>query len=146
MAIFAAIIAGVSALASARSAKKGSKAQQRGNEAQREINKLKNKQSKRAFMRKFRQAQAMALQQSIARGIGLESSVTQGTRSSQLTQGLVGVTEFNKMGELGGQVTDSMNAMSKYQAQAQTWGAVSSFASQFIAFGSGKGDEGDGSQ
>jgi hypothetical protein len=136
MSIIAAVIAGVSALGSISSARKGSKAAQRGNDAQREINKLKNKQNKRAYMRKFRQAQAMALQQGIARGIGLESSLVQGTRSSQTQQAMVGVDEFLKMDELGARITQSMNDQSKFQSQSQTFGAISNFAQSFIAFGS----------
>lgn len=145
MAVVSAAIAGVAAVGAYKShkaGKKASKAQQAANEAQRKINKLKNFQAKRQFLRNFRQAQANVLTSAIAAGVGIESSAFQGTAQSQLSQRGTALADFAKMDELGGEQTAAMNAQSRATAKAQTWGAVSSFASSFISFPSGGGGDG----
>lgn len=131
-----------SAYASHRAGKKAAKAQKKANEAQRKINKLKNFQAKRQFLRNFRQAQANVLSSAIASGVGIDSSAFQGTQQSQMQQANVAVKEFKQMDEYGGEMTQAMNRQASATARAQTWGAVSSFASSFIAFPSGGGGGG----
>lgn len=133
-AIAATAVAGVGAYESRKAAKKSSRAQQDANEAQRKINQLKNKQAKRQFLRNFRQAQANVLSAAIAAGVGLDSSAFQGTLQSERSQKNVALREFAQMDEFGGEMTNAMNATSRYNARAATWGAVSNFASSFIAF------------
>lgn len=125
-----------------KNAKKGSKAQARANEAQRKINKLKNAQSKRSFLRAFRQQQADVISAAVAAGVGIDSSAVSGTRQSMEMQRRLAVKEFGKMDELGGEQTAAMNQASKYSYRAQTWGQVASFASSFISFGGGGGGTG----
>ena len=140
--LVAAIVSGASALGGMRSARKATKAQQAMNEAQRKINRLKNRQAKRAFLRNFRQQQAMALQRSVAAGVGLESSAFQGQAASLGSQRALGLKEFAQMEALGAEYTAAQNAYSSRSAQAQRWSTVGSFAQQFISFGN-KGNEGN---
>jgi len=135
--IVAAVIAGGSAVAGAAAGKKSSRAKRRANDAQRRINKLRNKQAKREFLQNFRQAQADAYSTAIAAGIGLESSALQGRLASQRAQADTSVAEFNRMDVLGAEITRNENKAARYDSQAQTWGAVASVASSFIAFGAG---------
>jgi hypothetical protein len=142
--IIAGIVSGASAIAGASAARKSSKAQRRQNELQRKVNRLKNAQAKRAFLRNFRQQQAAILQSSVAMGVGLASSAVQGQVQSARSQKATAQAEFGKMRLWGEQGADAMNDISKYQGQAAMFGAVSSFASQFISFGGGGGSGGGG--
>lgn len=139
LATAAIVVAAGSAYASHRAAKKGSRAQKRANEAQRKINKLKNAQSKRSFLRAFRQQQANVISAGVAAGVGIDSSAIQGTLNAQQGQRALAVKEFEQMDEFGGEMTAQMNAASRYSARAATWGAVSNFATSFISFGGGSG-------
>ena len=133
-AITALVVSAVSTGASMYAGSKAKKAQKKGNEAQRAINALKNKQAKRAYLRQFRQAQAAALQASIAAGVGLESSAFQGTISSQAAQAGTAAGEFLKFDELGGEVANQANKAANYQFNAGVYSQVAGFASQFISF------------
>lgn len=136
-AVAATAVSAASAYKSHKAGKKAAKAQKKANEAQRKINKLKNFQAKRQFLRNFRQAQANVLSSAIASGVGIESSAFVGTQESQKQQANIAVKEFARMDELGGEQTMAMNQQARATSQAQTWGAVSSFASSFISFPSG---------
>ena len=135
--ITALVVAGASAAVSAQRAKKASRAQRRANDAQSRINRLKNFQAKRSFLRQLRQVQAENLVGAIASGVGLESSVFQGQRSSIQKQGEVAVGEFQRMDDLGAEQTAQLNRASRYQAQAATWTAVSNFALSFASMRAG---------
>ena len=124
--------------------RKSSKAQKRANEAQRKINRLKNRQAKRAFLRNFRQSQAVALVQGIASGVGLESSIVQGTLASQGSQARTGLREFQTFNRLGAEFTSAQNAASSAAFKSQVFGQVASFASSFISFGGEKTTTVDG--
>ena len=121
-------------VASLRAGKKATRAQKKANESQRKINRLKNLQARRAFLRQYRQAQANVLSGAIAAGVGLESSAFQGTLQSERSQARTALGEFKQMDQLGGEMTKFMNQQSSAAGRAQTFGAVSNFASQFIAF------------
>lgn len=141
-AVAATAVSAASAYKSHKAGKKAARAQKKANEAQRKINKLKNFQAKRQFLRNFRQAQANVISSAIASGVGIDSSAFVGTQQSQGTQANVAVKEFKKMDEFGGEMTTAMNQQASATAKAQTWGAVSSFASSFISFPSGGGGGG----
>lgn len=144
LATAAIVVAAGSAYVSHKNAKKSSKAQRRANEAQRKINKLKNAQSKRSFLRAFRQQQANVISAGVAAGVGIDSSAIQGSLNAQQRQRQLALREFDKMDELGGEQTIALNQASNYSARAATWGAVSNFATSFISFGGG-GSSGGGS-
>lgn len=126
---------------SQQAAKKSTRAQKDSNKLQREINKLKNLQAKRAFLRNFRQQQANVIAQSVAAGVGLDSSAFQGTLQSMQSQAGQSIREFARMDELGAAQTQAMNQISSANRQAQSWGAISQFAASFIGF-SGSGSSG----
>lgn len=125
-------IAAAASIFSIGGARKAAKGQERTNEAIRKANILKNKQSKRQFMKNFRQAQANTYSQAIAAGVGLESSAFQGTRSSQSAQASTAIREFKEFDKLGAEQTAGMNQTSLGQFQAGAWGQVSSFLQGFI--------------
>ena len=129
-------VSAIGVASSAYSGRKGRKAQSRANEAQRRINRFRNLQAKRSFLRNVRQAQAENLTASIAAGVGLESSRTQGTRSSQEAQARLSATEFNRMDELGGEMAAQLSRAGRYQFQAGVYGQLSNFARSFISFDS----------
>jgi len=126
---FIAAAASVFSLAGSRKARKG---QERTNEAIRKANVLRNKQSKRQFLKNFRQAQANVYSQAIAAGVGLDSSAFQGTRSSQSAQAGTAIREFREFDKLGAEQTSGMNQAALGQFQAGAWGAVANFAASFI--------------
>ena len=131
---FAALaVSALGAASSAYSGRKARKAQKRANNAQRKVNRLRNFQAKRSFLRQVRQVQADNLSASIAAGIGLESSRTQGTRSSTEAQMRGSVTEFNVMDKLGDYQTAQLNRASRYQFQSGVYGQISNFALNFAA-------------
>lgn len=128
----------VTAAAAAHQEKKKSASKKgRANKAQREINKLKNKQAKRNFLRQFRQAQANVLVESVAAGVGLESSAFQATLSSQKQQAITAVQEVEAQERLGERVAKLRRKAGKHDAAATTFSGVSQIASQFISFGGG---------
>lgn len=110
------------------SGRKAKKASKRANAAQRAINKLKNKQAKRAFLRKFRQFQAAALVGGVASGVSVESSGVQGTLAGQATQAATGIAEFNQFDKLGGEQTAALNAQASANFQSSVFGSIASFA------------------
>lgn len=114
--------------------KKAKKAAKSSNAAQRRINQLRNKQSKRKFLRQFRQVQAEAIQGAISAGVGIESSLAQGTLASQGSQARIANLEFEKMDELGGEMTAAMDRQASAQFRSQVGSTVSSFASQFMGW------------
>jgi predicted DsbA family dithiol-disulfide isomerase len=128
-------VTAASAGASYAQSRKAAKASKKANAAQRKINRLKNKQSKRQFLRNFRQAQASTLMESVAAGVGLESSRFQGTLSSQQAQAEQAVREMNQMDTLGGEVTRFENKATSAGVRAGGFGAVSNIAASFISFG-----------
>lgn len=107
---------------------KAKKASKRANRAQREINRLKNEQARRAYMRSFRQAQAAALVGGIASGAGLESSLVQGTLTSQHSQTITAQSEFNKTNELGDVYAAALNKQASANFMGSVFGSVASFA------------------
>jgi predicted DsbA family dithiol-disulfide isomerase len=143
MAVMSAIalgVAAVGAVAGAKQAKKATKAGKRANEAQRKANQLKNKQAKRQFLRNFRQAQASTIISSVMAGVGLESSAFQGTLASEKSQARLAVREFAEADKLGAEFTQAQNQQASAAGRAQTFGAISSFASSFVGgFGQPKG-------
>jgi len=126
-----------SAVAGLKAGKKSQKAQQAANAAQMKANRLKNLQAKRSFLRGFRQAQANVLSTSIASGIGLGSSRTQGTLSSERSQAGLATREFAEADRLGVETLNARNRSASQAFRSQAFGAVSSFASQFVSFGGG---------
>jgi hypothetical protein len=136
-----AIALGASAISTGMSlsaGKKAKKAQQRANEAQMKANRLKNLQQKRTFLRGFRQAQANVLSTSIASGIGLGSSRTQGTLASEKSQAGLAVREFQQFDQLGVETANAQQQSASQAFRSQAFGAVASFSSQFISFGGGE--------
>ena len=132
--IVAAGVALAGAAGSAEASKRATSHQKKANKAQRQINRLKNAQSKRQFLRDFRAAQANVVSGAVAAGVDVESSATQGTLGSQLTQTEVALEEFKIEDALGGVITNQTNRAVNATAQSNTFAAVSSFASNFIAF------------
>jgi hypothetical protein len=139
--ISAMVVSGLTAVASGVAAKKAAKNQKRANATQAEINRLQNEQAKRSFIRNYRQQQAANINASIAAGIGLESSRTQGTRSSLESQRITAQVEFKEADRLGTQKIGQLNKAATNQFQSQAWGAASSFASSFVNFGTKKPDD-----
>ncbi len=135
------IASGVATVASHRQGKKATKASQAANEAQRKANKLRNKQAKRAFLRKFRQSQANIVVSSVAAGVGLESSAFQGSLSSEVSQRDTALREFKEADELGAEFTAQQNRATSASFRSQAFGAIGNFASQFISFAGGFGDK-----
>lgn len=136
--ITSAVMLGVAAAGTAKSiseGKKAKKASKRANEAQRKINRLRNFQSKRAFMRQFRQQQADVVTAGLAQGIGIGSSTIQGQRASGLTQAGTGAVEFQRMDDLGAEMTKQMNKQASAQFAAGVSSSVASFASSFVDYG-----------
>jgi hypothetical protein len=128
-------VAAVGVGASIVAGKKATKQQKKANAAQRKINQLKNKQAKRAFIRNFRQQQAIALTQGIASGVGLESSLVQGTMASQAAQAKTALREFKAFDSLGGEFTAATNRASSAAFKSAAFGQVAAFAGNFISFG-----------
>jgi len=126
------------AIAGQRAGKKAQKAQAEANRLQMKANRLKNLQQKRGFLRGFRQAQANVLSTAVASGIGLGSSRTQGTLASEKSQAGLAVREFAEFDRLGEGVANAQQRSASQAFRSQTFGAVSSFASQFISFGGGE--------
>jgi hypothetical protein len=130
-------VSAASTAASLSASGKAKKAQERANAAQMKANRLKNLQQKRQFMRGFRQAQANVLSTSIASGIGLGSSRTQGTLGSESSQQRLALREFQQFDELGVEVANQQNKAASAQFRSQAFGAVANFSSQFVSFGGG---------
>ena len=126
-----------SAVASHQAGKKAAGAQMAANEAQRKITRLRNQQAKRQYLRQFRQAQAATITNAIAAGVGIDSSAFRGTLVSQERQRATAVQEFNLMDRFGGEMTAAMQAQSRYNARANTFAAIGSFAQTFISFPTG---------
>lgn len=137
-AITGAVIAGVSAVASFSAARKGRKAQERANESQRRINRLRNMQAQRGFLRGFRQQYADVITAGLAQGVGLGSSTLQGVRSSLISQRDTSLGEFEKMDDLGAEMTAQLGQASKYQGLSSMYSTIGSVASSFIAAGAPK--------
>lgn len=128
MAVFTAAVAAVGIAGKLFAGNKAKKASKRANAAQRAINKLKNKQAKRAFLKKFRQAQAAALVGGIGSGVSVESSGVQGTLAGQATQARTAVSEFNQFDKLGAQQTAALNKQASANFAGSVFGSVASFA------------------
>jgi hypothetical protein len=127
---------GLSAVSTAISYKEGKKAQKKGraaNEAQKKVNRLRNYQKKRGFLRNFRAQQANIYSETIARGVGLESSGAQGQLASQGTQSTTAVREARQLGDLGAEVADFQQGQANANFRSQRASAIGSFASQFIS-------------
>ena len=129
MAIFAAVIAVASIAGSLIQGQKAKKASKKANRAQRAINRLKNAQQKRAFLRRFRQAQAAALVGATASGVDVESSLTQGTLASQQTQNIVAGAEFKEFDRLGSVQAAAFNEQANANFAGSIFRAVGAFAS-----------------
>ncbi len=122
------LIAGAGVIGGAIAGSKAKKASKRANRAQRAINKLKNEQSKRAFLRKFRQAQAAALVSGISSGVTTESSGVQGALASQATQASIAIAEFNQFDDLGAQQTAALSKQASANFAGSVFGSVTAFA------------------
>lgn len=107
MAAFAVAAAaqGIKAIAGLGAAKK----RKRAAKLQQQITAISNKQRRRAFLQRFRQAQADALSASVASGAGLESSAVRGTLASQRTQRNVAEGEFVDQARLGAAAASSLS-------------------------------------
>ena len=126
--IAAAIVGAGLMRASEVHAEKAKKAQKSANKMQRKINKLQNAQAKRDFLRQYRQQIMNVLSAGVAAGIGLESSVVQGSRSGTESQMRQGVAEFEAMERFGGLQWKYMNQVASHQfrsnfymAHANVW-------------------------
>lgn len=75
---------------------------------QRTIRAISNVQRKRAFLNRFRSAQAETLIAGVASGAGLESSGVQATLASQVTQRNIGVSEFEEQQRLSQRATQEL--------------------------------------
>ena len=138
MGVFTGIALGLSAVGLGTSivqGRKASKASAAGARVQAEGNRLRNEQARRAFLRKFRQSQADTLTMSVASGVGLGSSRTQGTLGSERSQAATAVREFEKADELGTEFIGYQNKASLANFQAGVGSTVANFASQFVTFG-----------
>lgn len=129
MAIFSTVIAVASVVGSLIQGNKAKKASKKANRAQRAINRLKNAQQKRAFLRRFRQAQAAALVGATASGVEVESSLTQGTLASQKTQNIIAGAEFQEFDRLGGLQTQAFNEQANANFAGSIFSSVGAFAS-----------------
>ena len=132
--IIAAAVAVGGTAKSAIDSRKAKKAGQRANAAQVKANRIKNAQQKRAFLRKFQQAQAAALAGGIAAGVGIESSLTQGLLSGQATQKAVQIAEFKELDTLGETVLNQRQSQANFQSSSAIFGQVAGFASKFVNF------------
>ena len=138
MGVLSAIALAVTAVSTVSSIKQGKKAvkgQKAANAATRKANQLRNKQAKRAFLRNFRQTQAVAISSAIASGVGLDSSLVQGTLSSEKTQAKTALREFKAFDELGATFTAATNRAASASFKSAAFGQVAGFASNFITFG-----------
>lgn len=122
-------IAAASTLGTILSGKKAKKASKAANAAQRKINRLKNEQSKRAFLRQFRQAQAAALVSGVASGVTIESSGVQGTLAGQFSQKETALSEFKQADDLGVAQQAAQNAQASANFAGSVFGSVAAFAS-----------------
>lgn len=133
--VAAAVVAAASAYESSVQAKKAQKARNRANQAARDINKIRNTQSKRAFLKKFRAAQANTIAAGVAAGIGLDSSAIRATRSAQASQRALAIGEFDEMQDLSDEQLRYNRKAGQYGLRAGNWGAVSQFAASFAMGG-----------
>ena len=103
--------------------------------AQAASNRLRNKQSKRQFLRAFRQGQADVLTGAVGANVDFESSAFQGQLASNISQKDTALTEFAEADRLGTEVISRQNKASSARFASGAAGSVGSFASQFITFG-----------
>ena len=126
----------VTAISTASSIKEGKKAKKKGraaNETQKKVNRLRNYQKKRQFLRNFRAQQANIYSETIARGVGLDSSGAQGQLASQATQSTTAVREARRLDELGAEVADLQQGQADANFRSQRASAIGSFALQFAS-------------
>ena len=106
MVAFAAIAAGIQIGTSILSRKKRRTAAK----LQRTIRAISSVQRKRAFLNRFRSAQAETLVAGIASGVSLESSGIRATLASQETQRNIGISEFEEQQRLSQRATQQISA------------------------------------
>ena len=132
---------GVSIAGTALSLQQGARASSQSKaagRAQAEANRLRNKQAKRTFLRRFRQEQASVLTGAVASGAEFESSAFQGQLSSNISQKDTALTEFAEADRLGTEVISRQAKASSARFASGAAGSVGSFAAQFITFGKPK--------
>lgn len=84
------------------------------------ITRLRNKQAKRSFLKKFRQAQAQALVEGVASGASIDSSGTQGRLAAGRSQFRTAMFEFGKMQDLSRQANRAESAADQSDQMAGT--------------------------
>lgn len=121
------VIGGALALGSAISGRKSRKAQNAARRQQQQANRLKNLQSKREFLRNFRQQQAAAVASGIAGGT-TDSSISRATQSSQRAQASVAGAEFGELNRLGEAASANLNRAATQSYNAGIYGQLAGFA------------------
>ena len=118
-----------------REGARSSREEEAAGRAQAESNRLRNKQSKRQFLRAFRQGQADVLTGAVGANVDFESSAFQGQLASNISQKDTALTEFAEADRLGTEVISRQNKASSARFASGFAGRVGSFASQFLTFG-----------
>ena len=95
---------------------KKAKAASRARAAAANVERIRNLQSRRKFLREFRQAQAAALVSGAATGGGLDSSLTQGQLASANTQARFGTFEQDVMATYSARADRYANKAARYSA------------------------------
>jgi aminopeptidase N len=115
------------AVAGALSGRKSRKAQNAARRQQQQANRLRNLQSKRQFLRNFRQQQAAAIATPLAQGVA-QSSFAQATASSQRAQAGVASGEFAELSRLGEAASANLNRAATASFNASIFGSLAQFA------------------
>lgn len=133
MATAAIISAGVSVggkVAAHKKQKKAAKQQRRANDIQRRLAEIKNARARRQLVAEAQLAQSQIEAEAAASGVSATSSGARGSSASVQAQ-LGSELGFSQLSEkLGGDTTDLLNAASKNQSRAATFGAISNLPSQ----------------
>jgi hypothetical protein len=104
------------------------KKRKRAARLQQQIQAISSRQRRRAFIRRFREAQAAALVSGVASGAGLESSAVAGTIASQRTQRGVAEGEFIDQSRLSAAAGSSLQRAGNLEFAAGAFDVGASFA------------------
>jgi len=131
------IAAAALAVGSAAAGAIGGSKKRKAARARAQIGRITRVQQRRAFLNKFRQAQAAVLVTGVASGAGIESSAVRGQQASNITQRAVALTENieqEKLQEIAGKKEEEAGKF------ALASDVLSTGASLFASAGAG-GDE-----
>jgi hypothetical protein len=128
------IAAAALAVGSAAAGAIGGSSKRKAARAREQINVITRIQQRRAFLNKFRQAQASVLVSGVASGAGIESSAVRGQQASNITQRGVALTENIEQEELQKTAAKASERAAKFDIASD---ALSTGASLFLAGSSG---------